>query len=607
MLYLTLAIVAILLLTVYYDNLKLKKAKERRSKKENETSPATAKEDALRISVKPAAATFTTQTKHPVVYTARQKQPSTPAPGQYLTLDNNQQYALNLAKSGVKRILILGAAGTGKSTAIKAIKESLEDNGEKVLLMAPTGVAAINIGGATIHSQLEIGTTIAPAKSLRYSPALHTLLKNTDTIIIDEISMVRSDLMEAILERISQYNPQIQLILVGDLMQLPPVLSGNEMLVFKHAGFDPSFPYFIDGARGITFKLAVLATCHRQEKGRFLDSLNKIRMGKDIPEAVTAFNANCRKLGTEPEPAIYLTATNQMAHEINDNKLAVLKTEPHTFKANIKYHVSPITRINIEKEFPAPENLTIKQGANVMITKNIYPDFRDRKNIIPNGAIGRVTNISAAVIDIMLLTARPGYTIKITPETWEKTRYIYDQETETIKQRKEVEFTQFPLKLAWAITIHKSQGLTLENYAIDLGERQFADNLAYVALSRGRKFEDITLLNVLEEKDIQTNQQIRELLEIINDKKEFMLKTKSPQATQQAPPSRPPRRVIDDAINSGNDIEFDYINNNGETSHRRVTPISYQATPKGHSGLKAYCHLRHEERLFTIEKMMNVR
>lgn len=524
-----------------------------------------------------------------------------------LTLDDNQQYALDIARSGAKRILVLGAAGTGKSTVIKAIKESLEETGEEVLLMAPTGVAAINIGGATIHSQLEIGTTIAPAKSLRYSPALHTLLNNTDTIIIDEISMVRSDLIEAVLERINQYNPKIQLILVGDLMQLPPVLTGDEMLVFKHAGFDPSFSYFLDGARGITFKLATLTTCHRQEKGLFLDSLNKIRIGKNIQEAVEVFNANCHKLGMESEPALYLTATNKMASQINDSRLAALRTEPRTFKANIRYYISPTPRINLEKEFPAPETLTIKQGANVMITKNIYPNFRDKKNIIPNGAIGKVTNISSAAIDITLLTARPGYTLKITPETWEKTRYVYDPETETIKQQKEVEFTQFPLKLAWAITIHKSQGLTLENYAIDLGERQFADNLAYVALSRGRKFEDITLLNVLEEKDIQTNQQIKKLLEIIKDKKEFMLERKEQQLEQQTPPLRPARQIIDDAMKSDSDIEFDYINNSGKTSHRRVTPIRYETTPKGHAGLKAYCHLRNEERLFTIDKMMNVR
>ncbi|WP_281680010.1 AAA family ATPase [Synergistes jonesii] len=525
-----------------------------------------------------------------------------------ITLDESQQYALQLALSGAERILILGAAGTGKSTVIKAIQKALRQRRKKVILMAPTGVAAINIGGATIHSQLEIGTAVAPARSLRYSPALHTLLQKTDTVIVDEISMVRSDLMEAVLKRIDQYNPRIQLILVGDLMQLPPVLSAGEMLIFKQTGFDPSFPYFIDGARSVAFNAVILKTCHRQESGPFLDGLNKIRMGKDIPDVVAAFNANCRKLGTEPEPAIYLTATNQMASQINEARLASLRTEPRTFKANIRYYISPIPRINLEKEFPAPETLTLKQGANVMITKNIYPDFRDKKNIIPNGAIGKITNISSTAIDITLLTVRPGYTIKITPETWEKTRYTYDAETETIKQQKEIEFTQFPLKLAWAITIHKSQGLTLENYAIDLGENQFTDNLAYVALSRGRKFEDITLLNTLQLKDIQTNAGILKLLASIKDGQKFMMEPKQPQpAPQPLPNPRTTKQIIACAINTGRDIEFDYINNKGETSRRWATPITCQATPLGHDGLKAYCHLRGEERLFNIDKITNIK
>ncbi|MBR4401862.1 MAG: AAA family ATPase [Synergistes sp.] len=523
-------------------------------------------------------------------------------------MDSSQRYALDLAKSGARRILILGAAGTGKSTVIKAIKETLEAAGKTVLLTAPTGIAAINIGGATIHSQFEIPAAIASARSLRDSRVLSMLLKNTDTIIIDEISMVRSDLMEAVLKRIGQYNPNIQLILVGDLMQLPPVLTEGETSAFKQAGYDPSFPYFTDGARGVTFDTAILTTCHRQGNGLFLDSLNKIRTGTDIQTAVNAFNANCRRPGTEPEPLLYLTTTNESASRINERRLAALDAEPRTFTAGIRYY-TPSHKTNAEKEFPAPETLTVKPGANVMITKNIYP-AGSRGNMIPNGAIGRITGISNTAIEVTLFTARPGYRIKVTPETWAKIHYIYDTETKTIMPQKEIEFSQFPLKLAWAVTIHKSQGLTLDNYAIDMGKMQFTDNLAYVALSRGRNFSDITLLSPLQLKDVRTNSRMLKFIAAVKGRQRITLGQ-----IQQilSPPSadsesvKQTREIIERAISAGKDIEFDYINNDGEMSRRRVTPNTCILSASGNDILKAFCHLRHEERAFIISKIMNIK
>lgn len=530
----------------------------------------------------------------------------TPEEPLIIKLDLNQQEALDYALDGEPRILILGAAGTGKSTLIKSITQELESDGKNVMLLAPTGVAAINIGGATIHSQLEIGIGVAPKKSLRYSPFLEKILTKIDTIIIDEISMLRSDIMDAVMERINTYSPNIQLILVGDLMQLPPVLPPKEILGFRSAGYRPENPYFMDGVIGETFTVVMLDTYHRQEEGTFLDSLNKLRCGEDILGAITAFNAYCGKYTSKSDPAISIVATNKMAAEVNETRLSLIQAKAFTYEADIKQHRIG-KKINFN-DFPAPETIILKQGAHVMITKNIYPDPENKKDIIPNGAIGIVTALSGLSIRVRLITARPGHEMRVDRFTWEEYRYDYDPLNDRILKRVETSFTQYPLKLAWAITIHKSQGLTLENYAINLGDRQFTENLAYVALSRGRRFEDITLMNLLREEDIRFNKEMLKFLLCLKTGTEYEFLQDAP-----SPGPKPPKaialnteQIISNAIDNDKDIEFDYVDNQGNFTHRTAKPLHFIDTPTGQDGIRCHCHMRKDQRTFVIDKMENV-
>lgn len=533
--------------------------------------------------------------------------PDAPEETVVIDLDDDQQKAFDYAINGEKRLLILGAAGTGKSTLIKAITHKLESYGKEVMLLAPTGVAAINIGGATIHAQLELPISVAPAEKLGYRSGLETTLRNADTIIIDELSMVRADIMEAVMLRVETYNPKIQLIMVGDLMQLPPVLTSKDVTLYEDKGYDASFPYFVDALQDKAFMIVILDTFHRQKAGAYLNSLNKIRNGVEIQTAINQFNMNCKHYTLESTPAISLTATNAMASAINKEELKKLTGELHSYKAVVAPE-DGYEKIHDYKDFPADKKLDLKEGAHVMITKNIYPDPENKKFIIPNGAIGRVKKLATSSIEVELLTSHPGYSLQICKFTWESYHYEYDKEEGQLIKIIDVYFTQFPLRLAWAITIHKSQGLTLENYAVNLGNNQFADNLAYVALSRGHSFADITLMNSLTIDDIRLNQRMLSLLSKLKTGVNTTFKKDT--SIYPAKPNEEileSEQIIRQAMTCNQDIEFDYIDNTGKRSHRTVTPQEYPVkTRDGHKALKAHCHLRNEQRSFIVSKMTNL-
>lgn len=440
---------------------------------------------------------------------------------EHIVLDEKQQEVLDFVSSGIKRLLVLGSAGTGKSTIIRKIKEKLETQNKNVMLMAPTGIAAINIGGTTIHSQLEISTAVAPAKVLIHSFQLQALLERTDTIIIDEVSMLRSDLMDAILKRIYNYNPQIQLILVGDLMQLPPVLSSKDIMPFIKAGYDSKIPYFIDSIRKESFKVCILDSYHRHVPGLFLDCLNHIRNGEKLAQVIEIFNNYCYVRKTDRQPFIFLNTTNKMADSINEFRLNAINSQLVICKAKIERYIET-AKTNIANEFPSPLLLKIKVGAQVMITKNIYLNPLSKDDIVPNGALAIITDIKPFSIEVKLITVKPNSKLILYPVTWNKKRYVINPITKELNQVTEVSFTQYPIKLAWAITIHKSQGLTLQNYAIDLGINQFTDNLAYVAFSRGKSFEDITLLRPLKIEDIKYNQKMIDFIACMEKNKNTM-------------------------------------------------------------------------------------
>lgn len=441
-------------------------------------------------------------------------------PVQKSRFDESQCRAIKAVLSGDPLVLISGAAGTGKSTVIKAIEHELKKRGKNVILLAPTGMAAINIGGETIHSALKIPPVVNPVDEMREhhylqnNQKLQDILQNVDTIIIDEISMVRADVMQTVCDILDIYGPEpdedfggVQLVLVGDLLQLPPVLTAGERKAFEDAGYSPERPYFFEclgiGTYGITS--TPLTQNHRQQKIEddisLLDCLYEMRtaVGERREGLEDCINSYC------PEPdgtqLITLCATNDAANRINDKELFDLDGEPMLFKAEItdnRKHKDT----KILSSFPSPKELWLKVGAKVMITKNIR-NQQDRQELIPNGTMAKVAALQNDQIEITLLTVKPGLRLVLQKTTWESYSYTYNKKEQKLEKEVSISFTQYPLRPAWAITIHKSQGMTLENYAVDLTNASFAANLAYVALSRARRFEDIHLIKKLKASDLK--------------------------------------------------------------------------------------------------------
>lgn len=435
-------------------------------------------------------------------------------------LDESQRRAIEAVLRGDPLILISGAAGTGKSTVIKVIEQELKKRGKNVMLLAPTGMAAINIGGETIHSALRIPPVVNPVDEMREhhylqnNQKLQDMLRNVDTIIIDEISMVRADVMQTVCNILDIYGPEpdedfggVQLVLVGDLLQLPPVLAAGERRPFENAGYSPERPYFFEclGIGTYDMTSTPLTQNHRQQKLEddisLLDCLYEMRtaVGERREGLEDCINSYC------PEPdgtqLITLCATNDAANRINDKELFDLDGEPMLFKAEItdnRKHKDT----KILSSFPSPKELWLKVGAKVMITKNIR-NQQDRQELIPNGTMAKVAALQNDQIEITLLTVKPGLRLVLQKTTWESYSYTYNKKEQKLEKEVSISFTQYPLRPAWAITIHKSQGMTLENYAVDLTNASFAANLAYVALSRARRFEDIHLIQKLKASDLK--------------------------------------------------------------------------------------------------------
>lgn len=441
-------------------------------------------------------------------------------PAQKSRLDQSQRRAIEAVLRGDPLVLISGAAGTGKSFVIKVIEELLKKRGKNVMLLAPTGMAAINIGGETIHSALKIPPTVNPVDDMREhhylnnNQKLQDILQNVGTIIIDEISMVRADVMQAVCDILAFYGPDpdedfggIQLVLVGDLLQLPPVLKANERQAFEDAGYCAERPFFFECRDISSYDItsAALTQNHRQLKIdgdiSLLDCLHEMRtaVGERREGLEDCINSYC------PEPdgtqLMTLCATNDAANRINDDELFNLPGEPMLFKAEIidnRKHKDT----KILSSFPSPKELWLKVGAKVMITKNIR-NQQDRQELIPNGTMAKVTALQDNQIEVILLSVKPGLHLVLHKTTWESYSYTYNEKEQKLEKEVSISFTQYPLRPAWAITIHKSQGMTLENYAVDLTNASFTANLAYVALSRARRFEDIHLIKKLKASDLK--------------------------------------------------------------------------------------------------------
>ncbi len=401
------------------------------------------------------------------------------------------QTAVDFAQHEEGHLFVTGRAGTGKSTLLRAIREMIT---QEAVVLAPTGLAAVNVGGQTIHSFFGFPPRLIRPDDIRRSRN-GRLMRRLKAIIIDEVSMVRSDLMWAIDQslRTNRGRPReafggARLLLFGDLHQLPPVVQGGEVaehLESEHGGpFFFQVPSLMDGAGT---SLIELERVFRQNDETLLGVLNRVRDGEATEDDLAILNERTHTIRTlgEGDAYVILTPTNAAAQRINMAYLEALPGNVTPYEAGISGEFG-------DSAHPTDATLLLKVGAKVILLRN-DPDKR-----WVNGSIARIARLEKSRVWIEI----DGKVHEIEPASWEARRYAFDQAAEKIEEKVTGTFRQFPLRLAWALTIHKSQGLTLDRVYIDLGRGTFAHGQAYVALSRCRSLEGLALARPLRPSDI---------------------------------------------------------------------------------------------------------
>ncbi|CAG36716.1 helix-turn-helix domain-containing protein [Desulfotalea psychrophila] len=408
-------------------------------------------------------------------------------------------------------IFLTGRAGTGKTTFLKNLAKT---SAKRLIIVAPTGVAAINAGGVTMHSFFQLsfapfvpgGSAQSQNMKYRFSKEKINIIKSLDLLIIDEISMVRADVLDAIDAVLRRYRQSeapfggVQLLMIGDLQQLSPVITKNDQSIL---GEHYKTPYFFGSYALQKTKLAYieLQQIYRQSDISFINLLNKIRENSITEAELAELNKryNPEILEEGHEDYITLCTHNYRADAINSNKLVGLSAKTYSFAAEIKDDFP-------EQAYPASLSLELKPGAQVMFLRNDISVDR----LFFNGKIGRVIDIDEDGINVLCPGERTPVTVK--PVVWEHMEYKLDAESGEIEEKKLGTFSQYPLKLAWAITIHKSQGLSFDRVIVD-GEAAFAPGQIYVALSRCRSLEGLVLCSTLRRSAMQTDRTVLQFIE----------------------------------------------------------------------------------------------
>ena len=420
---------------------------------------------------------------------------------------------LQLAEDFVRQtnchIFLTGRAGTGKTTFLHALKKK---TGKRMVVTAPTGVAAINAGGMTLHSffQLPFGPFIPGDSNYlgrhRFSREKINIVKTLHLLVIDEISMVRADLLDGVDHVLRRYRHSglpfggVQLLMIGDLHQLPPVVKAAEWQLLRQYYDSPYF--FASRALRETELIPIeLRHIYRQSDARFIDLLNRVRDNRLDPASLQELNSRCLPDFTPADDEGYITLCthNSGAEAINQSRLRQLPSKSYRFRAGIEGDFP-------EHSYPTAARLELKVGAQVMFVRN---DASPEKRYF-NGRIGRITGIFSDAIRVRC----PGDSgdIEVEQAIWENIEYRIDPETLEISQNKTGSFAQFPLKLAWAITIHKSQGLTFERAIVDAGAA-FAHGQVYVALSRCKTFDGLVLSSPLAAVGVKTDAAVSRFVE----------------------------------------------------------------------------------------------
>lgn len=441
-------------------------------------------------------------------------------------LSEEQHELFRLIEDTGEHVFITGRAGTGKSTLLQYFAWNTK---KQIAICAPTGVAALNVEGQTIHSLFRLPIGLIGDADIDQNDATRRILNAIETLVIDEISMVNADLMDAIDRSLRQARGRsgepfggVQVIMFGDPYQLAPVPPRGDEACYVQDHYR-SFWFFDakvwaggsessdqDGLFQVDTRAQLqvreLVQIHRQSDDGFKSMLNAVRYGRVTAEIAGVLNTQGRRTPPEPEPGevpmITLATRNDIVNKINGQHLAALPGKEQTARAEVSGDFG-----RGAASLPAEPELKLKVGAQVMFLRNDTAMSAEPPRWV-NGTIGTVTRIlgSAVRVDI------DGEEVDVEPAVWERFRYAYDQKTKKLSRDVVAEFTQFPLRLAWAVTIHKSQGKTYQRAIIDLGSGAFAPGQTYVALSRLTSLDGLYLSRDLRPGDIRVDEDVRRFM-----------------------------------------------------------------------------------------------
>jgi len=501
-------------------------------------------------------------------------------------------HVLKILENTRQNIFITGRAGTGKSTLLNHFVNHTKKN---VAVLAPTGVAAVNVQGQTIHSFFRFKPTITIDKVKKVYGSNNEIYQLVDAIIIDEISMVRADLLDCV-DKFLRLNGKVrtkpfggmQMIFIGDLYQLPPVVKGSEKEIFKTYY---NSPYFFDALvfKNLNMEFIELEKNYRQTDEKFINLLNAIRNKSVTTEDLQEIN---KRLDPVFEPLsdefyINLTTTNNLSDEINSKELGKLTAKPFMFNGVIKG--------NFEKSYlPTSENLLIKVGSQIMLLNN------DAQNRWINGTIGKVMaikddNKKETVIEVKLAE---GNIVEVKKHKWDLSQIIYNKNTTKLESEIIGSFLQYPLRLAWAVTIHKGQGKTFEKVIIDIGTGTFAHGQVYVALSRCTNLQGIILKKPIEKRHIWMDWKVVKFLTQF----QYHLSEQKLSFNEKI-------ELIKKAIHSQSNLSITYLKSSDEKSKRVIAPQSvgmmeYQG--KTYTGVAGYCFKRKDDRVFRVDRILEL-
>lgn len=472
-------------------------------------------------------------------------------------IEINDQFrkALDLIENSDHHIFITGRAGTGKSTLLNHARSVTK---KKMAILAPTGVAAVNINGQTIHSFFGFKPDITITKVKKVSGSRRDIYKNLDAIIIDEISMVRADLLDCVDKflRLNGKNKNapfggIQMVFIGDLYQLPPVITSNERNIFTE---QYKSGYFFSAMVFQSFEMEFieLEKIYRQKDEKFIRLLNSIRNNTATPADLALLNKRFNP-GFKPEADdfyVYLTTTNDLSRQINDEYLKKISGDAYYFAGEIKGEFDA-------KYLPTDVSLSVKIGAQVMLLNN------DLQGRWINGSIGKIVEIDDKNngADIILVELESGATVEVAPYEWTIYSYAYNARLNILETETVGSFSQYPLKLAWSLTIHKSQGKTFPKVIIDIGRGTFAHGQMYVALSRCVSLEGLVLKKEIKKQHIFIDWRVADFV----TKYQYKI-------SDQKMPLEQKVEMIKKAINDRKKLDIVYLKAKDEKSQRIIEP-----------------------------------